>query len=201
MRRLTVIALVLTACAAGGVTEEQATPSTTTTTATTPTSTTTLPPSTTTTSTARAFDVSSPAFADGDEIPREFTCDGADVSPRLHIVGIPSTAESLVVIVEDPEAALGTWYHWVELDIVPESGTLDIPRGAAAIGTQGANSWNLTGYRGPCPPEGEEHPYLFKVFALTERLDLPEGVEAPLVYTAMEDRVISTTELTGTYAR
>lgn len=201
MRRLTVIALVLAACAAGGVTEEQSTPSTTTTTTAAPTSTTTLPPSTTTTSMPRAFDVSSPAFTDGEEIPRSFTCDGADVSPRLQVVGIPSTAESLVVIVEDPDAPLGTWYHWVEFNIDPESGARDIPRDAGSIGTQGANSWNLTGYRGPCPPEGEEHRYVFKVFALEERLDLPEGVEAPQVYTAIEDRVISTTELTGTYAR
>lgn len=198
MRRLTVIALVLAACAAGGVSEEQATPSTTTTTTTTPT---TLPPATTTTSIPKAFDVTSPAFADGEEIPREFTCDGADVSPALSVVGIPSNAESLVIIVEDPDAPLGTWYHWVEFDIAPESGTLDIPRDAGSIGTQGVNSWNLTGYGGPCPPKGEKHRYTFRVFALTERLDLPEGVEASVVHTAMEDRVLSTTELTGTYAR
>lgn len=197
-----IVVLVLAACSTDAAPDERPTPSTTTTSVTT----TTLQPSTTTTTattttTPPPFGVSSPAFAEGEEIPREFTCDGADVSPPLHVVGIPSTAESLAVIVEDPDAPLGTWYHWVEFDIVPESGTLDIPTGAASIGTQGANSWNLTGYRGPCPPEGEEHRYVYKVFALTERLDLPEGVEAPVVYTAMEERVISTTELTGTYSR
>ena len=194
MRRLIVVVLVLAACSTETAPDEQPTPSTTTTT------TTALQPSTTTTA-RPPFDVSSPAFADGEEIPREFTCDGADVSPRLNVVGIPSTAESLVIIVEDPDATLGTWYHWVEFDIDPESGARDILRDAGSIGTQGVNSWNLPGYRGPCPPEGEEHRYVFKVFALEERLDLPEGVEAAQVYTAMEDRVISTTELTGTYAR
>lgn len=197
-----IVALVLAACSTNAAPDEQPTTSTT---ATTPT--TTLQPSPTTTTTATttttlpAFDVSSPAFADGEEIPREFTCDGADVSPALHVVGIPPTAESLVVIVEDPDAPLSTWYHWVEFDIVPESSTRDISRDAGSVGTRGANSWNLTGYRGPCPPEGEEHRYVFKVFALNSRLDLPEGVEAPQVYTAMEDRIIFTTELTGTYAR
>lgn len=192
MRRLIVVVLVLAACSTEPAPDEQPTPSTTTTTAR---------QSSTTTTTRPPFDVSSPAFADGEEIPREFTCDGADMSPRLDVVGIPSSAESLVVIVEDPDAPLGTWYHWVEFDIDPESGARDILRDTGPIGIQGANSWNLTGYRGPCPPEGEEHRYVFKVFALEERLDLPEGVDAPQVYTAMEGRVISTTELTGTYAR
>lgn len=191
-----IVVLVLAACSTDTAPDERPTSSTTTTSPTTST----VQPSTTTT-TAPAFDVSSPAFADGEEIPTEFTCDGADVSPALHVVGIPSTTESLVVIVEDPDAPLGTWYHWVQFDIVPESGTRDIPRDTGSIGTQGSNSWNLTGYRGPCPPEDEEHLYAFKVFALTEQLDLPEGVEAPIVYSAMEDRIISTTELTGTYAR
>lgn len=196
-----IVALVLAACSTNAAPDEQPTPSTTTTT-TLQSSTTTLQPSTTTTTTTLpAFDVSSPAFADGEAIPREFTCDGADVSPALRIVGIPSTAESLIVIVEDPDAPLGTWYHWVEFDIVPESSARDIPRDVGSIGTPGANSWNLTGYRGPCPPEGEEHRYVFRVFALDGRLDLPEGVEAPQVYTAIEDMIISTTDLTGTYAR
>lgn len=197
-----IVVLVLAACSTDAVPEERPTSSTTTTTsATTATTVQPLTTTTTATTTPSAFDVSSPAFADGEEIPREFTCDGADVSPRLHVVGIPSTTESLLVIVEDPDAPLGTWYHWVEFDIVPESSTRDIPRDAWSIGTEGANSWNLAGYRGPCPPEGEEHRYVFKIFALTERLDLPEGVEAPVVYAAMEDRVIAATELTGTYAR
>lgn len=191
-----IVVLVLAACSTDTAPDERPTSSTTTTNPTTST----VTPSTTIT-TAPAFDVSSPAFADGEEIPREFTCDGADVSPALAVVGIPSNAESLAVIVEDPDAPLGTWYHWAEFDIAPESGTRDIPKNTGSIGTQGANSWNLTGYRGPCPPEGEEHRYVFKVFALTEQLDLPEGVEAPVVSTAMEDKIISTTELTGTYAR
>lgn len=191
-----IVVLVLAACSTEAAPDERPTSSTTTTSVTTNT----VQPSTTTT-TLPPFDVSSPAFADGEEIPRAFTCDGADVSPRLDVVGIPATAKSLVVIVEDPDAALGTWYHWVEFDIVRESGARAIPRDAGSIGTRGANSWNLTHYRGPCPPEGEEHRYVFRVFALDGRLDLPEGVEAPQVYTAMEDRVISTTELTGTYAR
>lgn len=123
------------------------------------------------------------------------------MSPELDVAGIPPGAESLVLIVDDPDAPLGTWDHWVEFDIPAASGSVDIERGTGWVGVQGVNSWNLTGYRGPCPPDGEEHKYIFTVYALDEMLGLPEGVDSSQVYAAMEGNVISSDKLTGTFSR
>lgn len=165
-----------------------------------PTTTTTVPPTTTTTE-LPAFAVSSPAFANADEIPSEYTCDGADVSPELDLVGLPLSTRAIAVIVEDPDAPLGTWYHWVEFDIPADSGSFDITRDAGQIGIQGINSWNVAGYKGPCPPEGEEHRYLFRIFALDSMLGLPEGVDANTVLSGMTEHTLEIVELTGRYGR
>lgn len=202
MRRFIVVALLLAACAptSGGDATPSPTPPTTTTptTSTVPSTTTTRP---TTSTTAPVFSLSSPAFDDGAPIPGDYTCDGDDVSPELRIVGIPEGTASLVLIVDDPDAPLGTWDHWVVSDIVPEGSSLEIERATEPIGVPGLNSWNLTGYMGPCPPSGEEHEYHFEVYALDRLLDLPNGVSSDQVYTAMEGSIISSVELVGTYAR
>lgn len=158
-------------------------------------------PETTTTTVAAEFGISSPAFADGAPIPVEHTCDGADVSPELNIVGIPESAESIVLIVDDPDAPLGTWDHWVEFDISAETSPIAIAEGAGSVGVQGVNSWNLPGYNGPCPPQGEEHEYVFTVYALDSFLDLAAGVDSQQVYPAMDGRILDSVELTGTYSR
>lgn len=189
---LIVIALVVAACSANDATAETTVPETTT----------TAPPETTTTAPPPPpFGVTSPAFDDGDEIPAAHTCDGADVSPQLDIVGLPVETQSIVIIVDDPDAPLGTWDHWVEYDIPAESGSLRLDRGTEAVGVPGVNSWNVEGYMGPCPPPGEEHTYHFVVYALDGVLDLPPGVGSEDVRTAMESMVLDDVELTGTYAR
>lgn len=148
------------------------------------------------------FSVSSSSFTDGGSIPSQFTCDGADVNPALTIVGIPEEAVSLVVVVDDPDAPVGTWDHWVEFDIPAGAGSFDLPEDTDPLGTQAVNSWNLEGYMGPCPPEGDEaHTYHFQVYALDGLLDLPAGVDSDTVGTAMEGRVLARAEMTGTYAR
>ncbi len=196
MRRLIVVVLLLTACSPTEPSAESTTPTTTS-----PTTTSTTAPPATTSSTPPALGVSSPAFDNGEPIPAEYTCDGADVSPELNIVGIPQETQSLVVIVDDPDATLGTWDHWVEFDIVPAGGSLTIERATGAIGVPGVNSWNLTGYMGPCPPAGEEHQYHFEVYALDRLLDLPEGVPSSQVISGMDGAIISSVELNGTYSR
>lgn len=192
MRRLIVVAVLVTACSAPEGSTDTTIP---------PTTSTTLPETTVTTTTTPPFSLSSPAFSYGTEIPSEHTCDGADVSPELNVVGIPEDAESLAIVFNDPGAPLGTWDHWVEFDISVEAGTYAIERSTEPIGVQGVNSWNLAGYRGPCPPEGEEHEYVFTVYAVSGSLGLSEGANSSQVYAAMEGNVISATELTGTYAR
>ncbi len=174
---------------------------TTTSTTTPPSSTTTTIPPTTTTTELPAFSVSSPGFEDGAAIPVEYTCDGADISPELNIVGLPGPTRAIAVIVEDPDAPLGVWYHWVEFDISASTGSHDIARGSSVIGVPGVNSWNLEGYMGPCPPDGEEHRYVFRIYALDSTLGLPAGVGADEVIAEMDGHVIDSAELTGLYRR
>lgn len=198
MRRLLLAALLIAACAPAESSADQAANLESTTTSSTTTSS-TAPESTTTT--IPDFTISSPAFDDGGTIPAEHTCDGADVSPELKLVGIPEETRSLVIVVDDPDAPLGTWDHWVEFDVVTGPGSHDIPRNAGQVGVRALNSWNLPGYMGPCPPEGEEHEYRFTVHALSTVLDLSPGVESEPVYTQMGDSVIESVQMTGLYGR
>lgn len=108
-----------------------------------------------------ALDLSSPAFRHGDAIPANYTCDGDDVSPPLQWQDVPAGAQSLALIVDDPDAPRGTWDHWLLYDIPPE--TRQLPQDVAPAaslpggGSQGNNSWNRLGYGGPCPPGGSSH--------------------------------------------
>lgn len=200
MRRLIVlcVAISIAACSpsneeAGSTTSGSLETSTTSPITTVETTTTTLLPD---------FSVSSPAFTDGGSIPVEFTCDGTDVNPPLEIVGIPEGTGSLVIIVDDPDAPIGTWDHWVEFDIPAGSGSFDVPRDSAPLGTEAVNSWHLEGYMGPCPPEGDDaHTYRFAVHAVDGFLGLPSGVDSDAVRSAIEDLTIASVETTGTYAR
>jgi len=197
MRRLLTMASVIVVLASCSPAAE----STETTTTSAPASTTTTVPPTTTTTELPELSVSSPAFEDGEAIPAEYTCDGADVSPELNIVGLPETTRAITLIVEDPDAPLGTWYHWVEFDIPASTGSHKVERDTGPIGVPGINSWNLEGYMGPCPPEGEEHVYVFRVYALDSAVDLPAGVDADEVTAAMDDHLLDTVELAGVYSR
>jgi Raf kinase inhibitor-like YbhB/YbcL family protein len=195
MRRILLVAFLVVSCSPAG----EAAPITSTST-TQPETTTSIPPTTSTTE-MPPFGVSSNAFTDGETIPLANTCDGADVSPGLSVVGVPEGTQSLVLIVDDPDAPLDTWDHWVEFNIPPIDGSLEIPSATRSLAVPGANSWKLTGYKGPCPPEDESHEYSFTVYALDTMLDLPPGVDSEPVYSAMEGHVIDSVSLTGTYSR
>ena len=142
--------------------------------------------------------LTSPAFANNDAIPSEFTCDGADVSPPLIINDVPSNAKSLALVMDDPDAPVGTWDHWVVFNIPPS--TKSIPKGAEPQGTAGKNSWGRTGYGGPCPPSGT-HRYYFKLYALDTILNLPEGATKKDLERAMQGHIIAQAQLMGTYKR
>lgn len=147
------------------------------------------------------MELTSPSFARGEPIPEDFTCDGKDVSPQLDISGIPDQVESLALIVADPDAPVGTWVHWVTYDIEEDGEEMTVPEATGPLGVRGVNSWNIVGYRGPCPPEGEEHRYFFKVYALDTLLRIPAEVTAGELETAIEGHVLIDAELMGTYAR
>ena len=122
--------------------------------------------------------VLSSAFKEGGAIPKDYTCDGKNVSPPLRWSDYPAGTKSFALICDDPDAPSRTWVHWVLYDLpsttesLPERVSADytLPNGAK----QGTNDFGKTGYGGPCPPSGT-HRYLFKVYALDTMLNLPPG--------------------------
>jgi len=152
--------------------------------------------------------LSSPAFAPGGEIPALFTCEGRDLSPALDWTGVPESAKSLVLIVDDPDAPdpaapRTTWVHWVLYNLPPAARGLaqGVAPAALPAGTkQGTNDWRRTGYGGPCPPIGR-HRYFHKLYALD--VVLPDlGTAAKVrVEAAMKGHVIAHAELIGTYQK
>lgn len=145
----------------------------------------------------------SDAFANNGEIPLQYTCDGADVSPPLSWQRHP-LAKSHVVICEDPDAPGGTFCHWVAFN-VPQ-GTTNLPAGVPTSpilpdgSRQGVNSFGRLGYRGPCPPGGT-HRYQFHVYSLDTTLSLPSGSSREQVRHAMQGHVVAYGVLTGRYTR
>lgn len=150
--------------------------------------------------------ITSQAFRDKSEIPRDYTCDGRDISPALEWHDIPDGAQALVLIVDDPDAPdpaapKMTWVHWVLYNLPADSNGLaeavaatELPAGTL----QGSNDWHRTGWGGPCPPIGR-HRYFFKLYALDSKLpDLGKPDKAQLEK-AMSGHVLAETHLTGTY--
>jgi len=142
--------------------------------------------------------LTSPSFNNGEPIPAQFTCDGEDISPDLDWFGTPSDTVSLALIMDDPDAPVGTWVHWVIYNLPFDVSGLR--QGMDHTGTDGLNSWNETGYGGPCPPSGT-HRYFFKIYALDTELDLGPGADKAELIAAMEGHVIGQAELMGTYSR
>ncbi|MHB8623523.1 MAG: YbhB/YbcL family Raf kinase inhibitor-like protein [Sulfuricaulis sp.] len=152
--------------------------------------------------------LTSPAFRHNGEIPPRYTCDGDDVSPPLSWSGVPGSAKSLALIVDDPDAPdpkapKMTWVHWVLYNIPPSATglaegltTKDLPTGTL----EGSNDWKRTGYGGPCPPVGR-HRYFYKLYALNTVLpDLGHPAKMALEK-VIQGHVIAQVELIGSYAR
>ena len=133
---------------------------------------------------------------EGGRIPSKYTCDGDNVNPPLDIKGIPDGTESLVLIVDDPDAPMGTWDHWVVWNIPPkaEMGEDSVP------GTEGMNDFRKHSYGGPCPPSGT-HRYFFKVYALDTKLDLAPNSRKQDVERSMKGHVLAQGQLVGLYSR
>lgn len=140
--------------------------------------------------------ISSPEFGHNQFIPQKFTCEGEDVNPTLIIEDIPKEAKSLALIMDDPDAPIGTWVHWVVFDI-PLTKRIEensIP------GKQGINNAGHKNYHGPCPPSGT-HRYFFKVYALDTILNLKEGISKGALEKAMQGHILANAELIGLYRR
>jgi Raf kinase inhibitor-like YbhB/YbcL family protein len=150
-----------------------------------------------------AYRISSPAFADGANIPVRHTCDGENLSPQLSWVDVPNGTRSLALIVDDPDAPRGTFAHWVLFDIPPDARGLDENLAMNAIGVAGRNGFGRSGYGGPCPPPADNaHRYRFTLHAL----DVPSLALSPTatrddVDARMRSHVLGTAQLVGTYKR
>lgn len=146
--------------------------------------------------------LSSSAFADGQAIPVEFTCDGAGRSPPLQWSDAPAKTQSFALVVEDPDAPEGTFHHWGVYDIPASVHELTAGAGNTDELKQTSNDFDRPGYGSPCPPKGEKpHHYRFRVMAL----DVAQLSAAPAdvkdLLDATEDHVLGSAELTGVYGR
>lgn len=142
--------------------------------------------------------VESSAFVHGQVIPKKYTCMGQDLSPPLKISQAPKETHSFVIIVDDPDAPMGTFDHWLAWNIPSSMTTL---AEGAHVPSQGTNGFRDTKYRGPCPPPGKPHRYFFKVYALDTELSLPNGSGKRELESAMEGHIIAKTELVGLFQR
>ncbi|MHC5538186.1 YbhB/YbcL family Raf kinase inhibitor-like protein [Singulisphaera rosea] len=151
----------------------------------------------------------SPAFANGEEIPKANTCAGKDASPPLAWSGAPESVRSFAVLCDDPRTPQGIFTHWIVYNI--PAATKELPEGLAPepqvkLGTsgtgvmQGLNDFGKVGYGGPCPPSGS-HRYLFRVYALDTTLNLAPGASREQFIQAITDHIVVEGRLSGISTR
>jgi Raf kinase inhibitor-like YbhB/YbcL family protein len=152
-----------------------------------------------------ALTVVSAAFAMNTMIPARYTCKGEDISPPLSWSNAPRGTISFAVLVDDPDAPVGDWVHWVLFNL-PET-TTELAEGQPrnfkllSGAVQGLNDFGRAGYGGPCPPPGKPHRYVFKVYALDTMLDLDSKARKKDLLRAMEGHVLAQGELVGIFQR
>jgi Raf kinase inhibitor-like YbhB/YbcL family protein len=158
------------------------------------------------------FELESSAFGYGEPIPQQYTCDGEDISPPLSWSDPPEETWTYALIMDDPDAPSGDWVHWLfynlprearglQAGVVPSERELEgMPEDEPGVMLHGVTSWEMRGYRGPCPPSGT-HRYYFRLYALDTILDLPSGATRQELTEAMEGHILAVAELMGTYSR
>jgi len=151
-----------------------------------------------------SFELTSPAFSQGEPIPEKYSCKGEDISPPLAWGDPPQGTQSFVLIVDDPDAPVGTWDHWILFNI--PANTRGLEENLPIIGANqgsilvGNNSWKRTDYGGPCPPSGT-HRYFFKLYAVDTTLSLQSGASKGQVLEALDGHILAQAELLGTFSR
>ena len=151
------------------------------------------------------IELSSTAFDEEANIPKQYTGDGKNVSPPLRWSDPPPETKSFALICDDPDAPRGTWVHWVLFNLPAEKRQLEesVPaqKGLDEGAKQGKNDFGKVGYGGPSPPAGKPHRYFFKLYALDTTLDLaPEATKDQLL-AAMKGHVLAEGQLMGRYGR
>lgn len=152
-----------------------------------------------------ALQLTTTAFSPGGSIPKKHTCDGADVSPTLSWNEPPAGTHAFALIMDDPDAPVGIWVHWVFYDL--PAGTRSLAEGLpkrpelAGGGLQGRNDFRKIGYGGPCPPAGAAHRYFFKLYALDSKTGLKPGATKADLERAMKGHILAQAEFMGRYQR
>ena len=152
-----------------------------------------------------ALSITSTAFKDGRRIPKKYTCESDDISPALAWSDVPPEAKSLALIMDDPDAPMGVFTHWVLFNLPSGLSSLDEAQatgeklGNGAV--HGINDFGRTGYGGPCPPPGPTHRYFFAIYALDTSLSLKPRSTKQQLLTAMKGHVLAEARLVGTYSR
>jgi Raf kinase inhibitor-like YbhB/YbcL family protein len=148
------------------------------------------------------FELTSAAFSQGESIPVQYSCKGEDISPPLVWGDPPEGTLSFALIMDDPDAPVGTWDHWILFNIPANTRGLeeDLPITGNNQGTisAGANSWGRSDYGGPCPPSGT-HRYFFKLYALDITLSMDKTPDKGQLLADMEGHILAQTELMGTF--
>ncbi|HEX4640869.1 MAG TPA: YbhB/YbcL family Raf kinase inhibitor-like protein [Chthoniobacterales bacterium] len=145
----------------------------------------------------KSMKISSSAFAEGAEIPVKYSRSGEDINPPLHIEGTPENAKSLALIMDDPDAPVGLFTHWLVWNLDPRTTEIaehSVPKGAV----EGTNDYPNAGYGGPQPPSGT-HRYYFKIFVLDKTLDLRAGAKRKELDQAMKGHVIAEGQYMGRF--
>ncbi|MGM5482081.1 MAG: YbhB/YbcL family Raf kinase inhibitor-like protein [Nanobdellota archaeon] len=143
-----------------------------------------------------ALKLTSAVFEDGGVIPEKYSCEGEDINPPLNIKDIPENTKTLALIMDDPDAPMGTFVHWVVWDIEPT----DEIKEDSIPGKEGINNFGRNHYGGPCPPSGE-HRYFFKLYALDTELNLVSETTKEDLKRAMEKHIIEQATLMGKFSR
>jgi Raf kinase inhibitor-like YbhB/YbcL family protein len=161
------------------------------------------------TTTAAPMKITSPAFLDNQNIPVKYSCDGDGVNPPLVFSDVPKQAQSLALVVSDPDAPNGTWIHWLFWNLSPSINQVaenSVPAGA----TQGQASSGQNIYSGPCPPASSDatrggssgiHHYIFTLYALDTQLAIPSYSTSADLDKAMQGHIVSQAQLVGLYSR
>jgi len=143
--------------------------------------------------------IESPVFKNNELIPTKYTCQGEDVNPPLKISAVPQSTKSLALIIDDPDAPVGTWVHWLLWNIPTATAEIkenEVPPEAV----EGQTDFGQPGYGGPCPPSGT-HRYFFKLYALDTELSLAAGASKKELEAALRGHILEQAELIGLYKK
>lgn len=142
------------------------------------------------------------AFTDGGTIPKKYTCFGDDISPPLNWKNIPAGTESLVIIMEDPDAFIIDAVHWIIYNVPGNSTELEegvmkakwLPNDAI----HGENSFRTVGYSGPCS-KLRKHGFMLYIFALDKKLPVEIGLKKNEIIKRIKNHIIGFGKLSAKF--